>query len=359
MSIGKGFARLTPGAARRPVAPRAAFMRKILLGFLLVLVVGTGVYLRSRRKKQPVEVDYAANREVTLWSTTAAVRRPVATVPYGARLEVLSRFEDQVQVRAASGVAGWTEQSNLLTPDFWETAQKLDASTAKLPVEARGHTAVLANLHIAPDRDAPRIRQLQKLVPVEMFERRAVDVPRAAGRANAHGQTVGGPEPARREDWWLVRAQLADNATVSGWLLGRFVTLDVPEALYDYASAADIRVVAWFELDRVADADGNPRPQYLVAGTRGPEGQPCDFTLLRVYTWSKKRQRYETAFVQSGVCGALPVQIKRMSRDEVTFSFEDRSNGEPKQAVYRMHQTIVRREREAGRAPASGKRIHG
>jgi hypothetical protein len=350
---------MTPSAARRSVAPQAAFMRKILLGFLLVMVVGTGVYLRSRRKKQQMEVDYAANREVTLWSTTAAVRRPVATVPYGARLEVLRRFEDQVQVRAANGMSGWTEQSNLLTPDFWETAQKLDASTAALPVEARGHTAVLTNLHIAPGRDAPRIRQLRKLAPVEMYERQAMDVPGTEGRANSHGQTVGGSKPARKEDWWLVRAQVADNATVSGWLLGRFVTLDLPEALYDYASSADMRVVAWFELDRVTDATGNPKPQYLMVGTRGPEGQPCDFTLLRVYSWSKERQRYETAFVQSGVCGALPVQIKRMSRDAVMFSFQDRSNGEPERAVYRMHQTIVRREREPGLAPASRKRIHG
>jgi hypothetical protein len=333
-------------------------MRKILLGLLLVSVIGTGVYLH-RRRKEPIVIAYAANREVTIWNTIAAVRQPIATVDYGTRLEVLKHFEDQAQVRTPGGIVGWMNESNLLTPEFWERTKQLDAQTAGMPAEARGHTAVLTNLHIAPGRDAPRIRQLGKMVPVEMFERKPMDVPGVVTPAVGQNGQAALSAGARKEDWWLVRAQLADKTTISGWVLGRFIELDLPEALYDYASSASMNPVAWFELDRVSDGAGNVKPQYLMVGTHGPEGQPCDFTMLRVFTWSRKRHQYETAYLQSGVCGELPVRIKRRSASDVNFSFQDRSKGTPTQAVYRLVDTIVRREKLAGIEAVTGKRIHG
>src|SRR6184192_664501 len=72
------------------------------------------------------------------------------------------------------------------------------------------------------------------------------------------------------------------------------------------ASSANIRPVAWFELNRVADLSGD-KPQYLLAATRGPEGPACDFRALRVYTWYAKKSRYETAFIENNLCGQLPI----------------------------------------------------
>ena len=78
------------------------------------------------------------------------------------------------------------------------------------------------------------------------------------------------------------------------------------------------------------------------------EGQPCDFTLLRVFTWGKQRQRYETAFVDSSLCGKLPVHISRSPEadGEAAFTFEDLSSGCIQQRAYNMHQTVVRRVRK-------------
>jgi hypothetical protein len=332
-------------------------MRKLLIGFALAVLIGVPVYLRLHRVNPPLEAAYVASRQLTLWSTTAQVREPVATVTFGDRLDVLGHSQDQVRLRTAAGVIGWAGEQDLLSAELWQKALDLSSRTATLPVEGHGHTGVLSNLHLDPGRDSPRIRQLRKDVPVDLFERQALEIPETARPRN-------GEEPAatgypKKEDWWLVRAYLPDRTTVAGWMLGRFIALNVPEPIPDYASAAGIRIVAWFELNRVMDPSGEGKPQYLVVGIHGEEGQPCDFTLLRVYTWSIKRERYETAYVENGLCGKLPVKITKSvaSAADMEFSFQDSSSGPFEERTYRMHQTIVRRLKETGAgAIASGKR---
>ncbi len=56
---------------------------------------------------------------------------------------------------------------------------------------------------------------------------------------------------------------------------------------------------------------GGLKPQYLLVGTHGPEGQTCDFSLMRVYTFAAKHDRYETAFIDSDVCGRLPIHVDK------------------------------------------------
>jgi hypothetical protein len=337
-------------------------MRKLLIGFGLVLVIAFAAYRHFHHAQPPLETAYIGNRQVTLWSTTAQVREPVVMATFGERVDVLDRFDDQVKVRTSSGVIGWTTEDQLLSAEFWHQAQELEAETAKMPIQASGHTRVLSNLHIDPARDSARIRQLDKNVPLDLYQRRTVDVPAASGVTMA-ASTDGSVPEAKKEDWWLVRAHVEtasrEGLTLSGWLLGRFVDLDVPEPLPDYASSAGMRIVAWYELNHVVDDAGTVRPQYLVLGTRGGEGQPCDFTMIRVFTWGKQRERYETAFVASDLCGKLPLRLTAatMPGGDATFSFEDWSTGAADERTYHMHQTIVRLERAAGSEPV--KRKHG
>lgn len=328
--------------------------RKILLGLAILAVVCVGAYVRIRHAKPPMEIAYAGNRQVTVWRTTAQVRQAITTVSYGERVDVLRRFQDQVNVRTMNGTIGWVAERDLLSADLWQKAKDLEAKAVAMPVEARGHTRVLSNLHIAPGRETPRIRQLNKALAVEVFERQPMEVPVAAtAKAGEEEEGSGEPPQAKKEDWWLIRAHTQDDTTVSGWLLGRFIDLDVPSPLPDYASSTGMRILAWFELSRVNDDSGKPRPQYLVVGTHGPEGQPCDFTMLRVYTWGIQRERYETAFVESNACGKLPVKITPPATPggEIYFSFENLGAGAPEERRYRMHQTIVRRVREGGAEP--------
>lgn len=327
-------------------------MRKILLGTALVLVVCAAWYFQMHHAKQPIESAYAGNKQVTLMNTTAQVRAPVGTVNFGDRLNVLERFQDQAKVRAANGVIGWVNERDLLSADLWQKSRDLATKTDGMGVMARGHTRVLTNLRIAPGRDMPRIRQLTKTVPVLMYERQAVEVPAAAVAARASDQDDSSAEPpmAKKEDWWLVRARTDDKMGISGWILGRFVELEVPAPLPDYASSAAMRIIGWFELSRVNDSSGQARLQFLVVGAHGAEGQPCDFTMLRVFTWGLQRQRYETAFVESDVCGKLPVKVTAATTagGDATFTFQDGGSPSSEERRYRMHQTIVRRVRTDG-----------
>jgi hypothetical protein len=331
--------------------------RKLLLGFAVLIVLAAGAYYRFRLTQTPLEIAYAGNRTVTLQSTTAQVREPITTVSYGDRLEVLKRFQDQVNVRTTTGLTGWVNERDLLSTDVWQKAADLEKRTSSLAIQARGHTKVLTNLRIDAGRDGIRLRQLNKNTPLEVFERRAVEIP-TSGAAAAQ-EEAGEPAQAKKEDWWLVRAKTSEKDSVSGWILGRFIELDVPQPLPDYASSAGMRIVSWSELNKVVDASGKAKPQYLLLGAHGPEGQPCDFSILRVYTWGKRRERYETAYVESGVCGKLPVEVKDSPQaGETRFSFTDLSNGAPAQRDYVMHQTIVRRVKQAGETKPRKPRKH-
>jgi hypothetical protein len=124
-------------------------------------------------------------------------------------------------------------------------------------------------------------------------------------------------------------------------VLARFIEPELPGPVRDYASSSDLHVVAWFELNHVADGSGGQAPQYLVAGSHGGEGQSCDFTMLRVYTWSTARRRYETAFVESDLCGHLPIQVSH-SPAGPEFHFAN-AGKKPAERIYAMHQTVVRR----------------
>jgi hypothetical protein len=345
-------------------------MRKWLLGSLVVLILGAAIYFRLHRRAEPIETAYAANRQVSIWSTSAPVRELVATANYGDKLGVLVRSGDWAQVRVASGATGWVSQADLISADSWAQAQTLLSLSQSLPPVARGQTRVLSNLHLSPSRTAARLWQLNRGIPVDLFQRQAV----ALGQPSATQQSTeaaaappsgdGAPPAeasieAKKEDWWLVRAKVPNHGDVAGWILGRFIDLDVPAPLPDYANATGMRIVAWTELNDVPDGLGATRPQYLLLGARGPEGQPCDFTMMRAYTWGQKQQQYETAFEESGLCGKLPVLLSRdAGRDrELAFSFVDSGSGSPETRTYAMRQTMIRRIREGG-SPAK-KRAHG
>jgi len=340
--------------------------RKLLVAVPLLCLVGIAAWF-FRPKHEYLGDAYISERSVTLWSSVAQVREPIDTLHYGDRVDVMSRRNDSVKVRTVSGVVGWVDSRLLLEPALWQRSVKLLNSAKPMPIQARGRTKVQTNLRVEPGRTAPRLYQFGRGVPIEVVARAVADWVQGDEHENARENDA---QEKKKEDWFLVRglatrppgevsARTSESNTttqpgdqtipIAGWVVARFVELDLPDPVREGMASANVRPIAWFELNRVASPSGD-RPQYLVAGTRSSEGQACDFTTLRVYTWNPKRTRYETAFIENNLCGQMPIRLDKGPKDEPEFRFRQ-MEGTKEERVYRLTQTVVRRVREPGDVP--------
>jgi hypothetical protein len=338
--------------------------KKLLVAVPLLCLVALLAWI-FRPKHETVGSGYVSERSVTLFSSIAQVREQVGVLYYGERVEVLAHRNDYAKVRTASGVEGWIDGRYLMDPTLWQRSEKLLEQSKGMPVQSRGRTKTTTNLRIAPGRTEPRLYQFGRGIEVEILGRAVADwAQNSDEKEGAEG------ENSKKEDWFLVRGiatrppgegairnsaimattQPGDQTVpIAGWVIARFISLDLPDQVREGTSSANVRPLAWFELNRVTDDNGE-HPQYLVAGTRSAEGQPCDLTTLRVYTWNVKKSRYETAYIENNLCGAMPIRVGKGPQGEPEFRFHDMA-GAKEERVYHLVQTVVRRVRE-GPVPA-------
>jgi hypothetical protein len=343
-------------------------MKRRLLIAVPLLALVTLVAWMLRPKHETLGEAFVSEKVAPLLSGIAQVREQVGTLHYGERVDVVGKRNDYVKVRTNAGTVGWMESRQLMEPAVWQRSIKLLDQTRGMPLQARGRTKVSTNLRVQPGRTEPRLYKFGRNAPVEIVGRAVADWVQAADEKEAANE----PLETKKEDWFLVRGvatrppgeaaaraaestnttQPGDQTTpIAGWVVARFLELDLPDPVHEGANSANIRPVAWFELNRVSDPSGS-KPQFLVAAARGPEGQVCDFTALRVYTWYVKKSRYETAFIENNLCGQLSVRVGKGPKGEPEFRFRV-MDGNKEERVYRLNQTVVRRVREAG--GASGK----
>jgi hypothetical protein len=365
-------------------------------GFIpVVLILAALLYWRLHPgTPKVISVGYVGDRDVILWNTLAQVRESVGEVHYGDRVEVVRVEGSAAQVRAPSGTIGWMRDSRqIMDSELWGKSASLLERARTLPIQARGRTKTVSNVRVEPGRDGKRIFQLARGTRVLILQRAVADASQGPEENSQEEKaSATDDQKSKQEDWLLVLRAIDSPANgdsiassglgpvevkratgdavsggpvaaqsslaavgglagpVAGWVLARFVELDLPGPVKDLASSADLHVVAWFELNRVADGNGGEAPQYLVAGSRGAEGGPCDFTMLRVYTWGKARKRYETAYVESDLCGRLPILISNGEKGP-EFQFPDVDEGGADRK-YVMYQTVVRRVKDATARPA-------
>jgi len=334
--------------------------RSLLLAIPLLAVVALLAWW-FRPPAKPIVSAFVSDRNLTLYSSLAQVRTPLATLHYGDSVGVLRRRNENVQVRTKDNLTGWVDGSRLMAPDLWLKCSQLLEQARALPLQSHGRTKVKTNLRSEPGRSSPRLYQFSRGVPLEVVGRAVADWVQASDEKDSPDA----PQESRKEDWFLVRGfssaapgeaatrpdapgvqNLTDDPLpVAGWVVARFVELDLPDAVRNQTFASELRPLAWFELNRVPDPSGD-KPQYLVAGARGPEGQPCDITAFRVFTWNAKRSRYETAFLENQVCGSLPIRVGQGPKGQPEFRFNAMSL-KKEEYVFRLEQTIVRRIRNA------------
>lgn len=342
--------------------------RKLLIAVpLLCLVTITAWMFRPKRESQGEA--FVSETVAPMLSSIAQVREQVGMLHYGERVEVISKRNEYAKVRTSGGAVGWVDNHQLMDTALWHRSMKLLEQVRDMPVQARGRTKVSTNLHVEPGRTQPRLYQFARSVPVEIVGRATAEWV----QGNEEKDSANEPQETKKEDWFLVRGvatrppgEISSRSAVTtttepgdqtvpiaGWLVARFVELDLPDPIREAAASANLRPMAWFELNRVPDTSGD-KPQFLLGATRGLEGQVCDFTALRVYTWYRKRSRYETAFIENNLCGQLPIRIEKGPKGEPEFRFRV-MNGNKEERVYRLMQTVVRRVREPGEV--SNKRV--
>jgi len=297
-----------------------------LLAFLLLIAAGIFAYhyYASRRKPgSTTEVAYVLPSSLEVVDATAAIRLAVESVKAGDQVQVLLRTGNWAKVGLADGRTGWVECKDLLDSQTYEASQKMLKSLESLPAQAEGHAPQSINLRFEPSRDSTTLAQLPNNQKLEVFGREIVERPSQLDQPSS---------PPVKEAWYLVRADRR-----AGWVLGRFVSLDIPQPLGAYAQGSNI--VAWLVLNTVSDEDRQV-PQYLAADRAG--NQDVDFTHIRVFTWWAKNHQYVTAYAESGLQGYFPIRVVRTGNvPYFRLNLVD-EEGNKIQKVYGLLSTITR-----------------
>ncbi len=300
----------------------------VAVASVIALAAVVGIYEHWFRKSAPpLAVDYVTSPSLDVLDTPAVVHKVIAVLKYGDRVEILKEEGEWARVRAGAGTEGWVITKELIPAKVYEAGRKLLQELQHSQVQAAGHTVAAANIHIEPDRNAPELGMLMQGQALEVFGRRVVPGKPAGGGVNPPASS------ARRSDaWYLVEA-----GSRAGWVLGRMLTLDIPQGISQYA--ADHNMVAWFVLNKVQDGNASV-PQYLAADREGTV--EFDFTHIRVFTWSVRGHHYVTSFVQGGLRGSFPIRVEHINQvPYFRLRLVDRE-GNKVQGVYGLFNTIVR-----------------
>ena len=291
----------------------------------------------GRSHRRVLEVDYVSAPQVVLRDQLSQAYNKTGTAKNADRVEVLEHEKRFARVRTASGVEGWVEQRYLVTQEVFDAFQKLAQQAKDAPIEGNAATRNEVNLHVQPGRDSEHLYLLSQGSKVSVVKRATAEKTQTGMAVKSSAKSA---QPAI-EDWWLVR----DPQGHVGWVLGRMIDLDVPLEVAQYAEGQ--RIVAYFELNQVADGD-KKISQYLMALTQPKDGLPFDFDQVRVFTWNVKRHRYETAYRERKLNGMLPITISHENfgkeGDLPTFVLRvTDADGATAERKYKMNTPIVKR----------------
>ena len=313
-----------------------------LAGLLGGLVLGCGQF-------KPVPVThyvYVTAKQQNLRDRVAAVSNRTGLVTNGEKLKVLDHARHWVKVQTPQGEVGWIEEKAVVTEEQADAFSKLKEEHEKDPTVASGVVRDEVYMHLSPGRDAEHFYLLEEGAKLQLLRRATLEkattgpgaaraqraIPQAEGTnaakkpaaavvgapavtvasAIAKGKAAAEapPTPPAMEDWWLAR----DPEGHTGWLYARMVDVDAPDALTRYSEGQ--KFVGAYVLTKVHDegapGDDKDVPVYLTVLAPYKAGLPYDFDQVRVFTWSVKMHRYETAFRESHIEGFLPVELKKM-----------------------------------------------
>lgn len=311
----------------------------VLAGLVLLAGLLSGC---NRFRVEHHDTVYVAVRQMYLHDRVAAVSNRVAEVTNGQALEVLEHGRRFLKVKTQKNEIGWIEEHAVIDGETYSDFSQLAQQHKGDPVVA---TAVVRDdvfLHVSPGRATQRFYLLPANAKVQLLVRAAmaktapgvkpvhksIAVTQPPAKVAIAANAVATPAPIKIavpvakpsgdapttpvdapviEDWWLVR----DGQGRAGWLLASRMDVDVPDSVGQYAEGQ--RIVGAYVLTTIHDDDSSTPdhqvPEYVMLLEPPKNGLPYDFDQVRVFTWSVKRHRYETAFRLHPIQGFLPVTI--------------------------------------------------
>jgi hypothetical protein len=120
----------------------------------------------------------------------------------------------------------------------------------------------------------------------------------ALSRPGAQPASATSAPPVQLDDWSLIR----NAAGQSGWVLTRRLTMAIPDEVAQYAEGR--RITSYFPLGETRD--GKIVKKGWLWTTIESGRQPYDFDSFRVFVWSLRRHRYETAHIERNLKGFFP-----------------------------------------------------
>jgi hypothetical protein len=304
---------------------------------------------------------YVSARQMYLHDRVAAVSNRVGQVVNGQQLEVLEHGRRFLKVKTEKNEIGWLEERAVIDEKTFKAFDQLGVQHKDDPVVATGVLRDDIYLHLTPGRETERFYLLAANAKVQLLVRTSIPkaavpgsgpapkpvvpkpvVPATAPEAKAPTHETASktatkpvapvaasatdeptpePEAPPMEDWWLVR----DGQGHVGWLLAGRLDVDVPDEIGTYAEGQ--RYVGVYVLNKVFDSEATTPdhevPQYVTVLAPPKSGLPFDFDQVRVYTWSIKHHRYETAFRLHPIKGYLPVRLMPASSNGApVFNFQ-------------------------------------
>ena len=276
----------------------------------------------------------------------------IATVKHGDRLEILQRRRRFLRVRTPSGAEGWADERQLLAAEDMQKLRDLAARAQKMPQQGQATTFGELNVHTQPSRQSPSFLQVREnervdvllhtaasrieasrksLIPppakkVRTEEKRsqeskypALIIPKPPGpppnwlelsktdlSSALPAEEREGPDERRApmDDWSLIRTKGGD----CGWVLTRRLVMAIPDEVAQYAEGR--RIVSYFSLGTVQD--GEEKKQNWLWTTISNGTYAYDFDSFRVFIWSLRRHRYETAYIDRNLRGFAPVLLEQI-----------------------------------------------
>lgn len=292
---------------------------------------------------------YAGPSTLNLRQELALKSAVATTVKHGDKLWIVEYRHRLVKVRTAQGTEGWTDLRQLLTPEQMASLRDMAQNGSRFPSQGQASVFESLNMHTEPSRTSPSFGQIpengkvdvigHKLTPRVQKDEASIPVPvkpapiRKKPKPNATPARIkppprppGPPPPSNwlalsvpksepeappapppppaevpMDDWNLVRT--SDGKV--GWVLTRPLSMAIPDEVAQYAEGH--RITSYFPLGQVRDDEAVKNNWLWTTITKG--GQPYEFDSFRVFVWSLRHHRYETAYIERNVVGHYPVQV--------------------------------------------------